>query len=249
MIETVVPLPEEAVEEKVVSPFKQRFSDAPWFERLKATPILLIGAGGIGSWVAFCLSRIGCGYTIFDMDTVESHNLGGQLYSLEHVGQNKALAISALAHQFSGRENEVQVEGMYTKESPSNEIVIAAFDNMAGRKVAFENWCELMAEDKANEKDYLFVDGRLLAEQYQVYAVTCDPKSISRYRETLFEDGAVPDVMCTLKSTTHCSMGIASDIIGVLTNFATNRAYGIDAREVPFLIEKSIDLFTYNVEV
>lgn len=235
-------------EDVIVSPFKQRFSAAPWFERLKSTHILLIGAGGIGSWVAFCLSRIGCDYTIFDMDIVESHNLGGQLYSLSHVGMNKAVAMQLLAGEFSGYENSVSCDGRYTEQSISNEIVIAAFDNMAGRKIAFENWVALMQDDKGNEKNYLFVDGRLLAEQYQVYAVTCDPKSIERYRATLFEDSAIPDTMCTLKSTTHCSMGVASDIIGVLTNFATNRTYGVDAREVPFCIEKSIDLFTYNVE-
>ncbi len=231
-----------------ISPFKQRFSDAPWFERLKGTPILQIGAGGIGSWVAFCLSRIGCDYTIYDMDVVESHNLGGQLYNLDHIGQNKAVAIKAVAGRFSGEENIVTTAGRYEKDSMSNEVVIAAFDNMAGRKVAFENWLELMKDEK-NKEDYLFIDGRLLAEQYQVYAVTCDEKRIEQYKAALFDDAEIPDVMCTLKSTTHCSMGIASDIIGVLTNFMTNRHYGKNIREVPFLIEKSIDLFTYNIEI
>ena len=121
---------------------------------------------------------------------------------------------------------------------------------MAGRKLAFEKWVQLMSEDtEENKKNYLWIDGRLLAEQFQIYTVTHSPGLIERYRETLFEDGTIADVQCTLKATTHCSMGIASDIIGVLTNFATNRQYGVDAREVPFSIEKSIDLFMYKVEV
>lgn len=90
---------------------------------------------------------------------------------------------------------------------------------------------------------------RLLSELYQVFTVTSDPIKIAKYRTYLFDDSEVPDVACTLKSTTHCSMGIASDIIGVLTNFFANKAYGADIREVPFLIEKSIDLFTYNVTI
>lgn len=236
------------VAEVEVSPFKQRFSDAPWFQRLKSTPILQIGAGGIGSWVAFCLSRIGCDYSIYDMDIVEAHNLGGQLYSLDHIGQNKALAIKNVAARFSGEENVVTTAGMYTESEMSNEVVIAAFDNMKGRRIAFENWVALMKEDEANKKNYLFIDGRLLAEKYQVYAVTCDEARIASYRRTLFDDAEVANVMCTLKSTTHCSMGIAHDMIAVLTNFMTNRAYGKDIREVPFFIEKSIDLFTYNIE-
>lgn len=199
------------------------------------------------SWVAFCLSRVGCNYTIFDMDIVEAHNLGGQLYNLEHVGINKAVAISTLAGSFSGNENTVTTMSRYEKDSPSNEVVIAAFDNMAGRKIAFENWLELMEEDKGNESNYLFIDGRLIAEDYQVYAITCDPKRIEEYKKTLFDDAEIPEVMCTLKSTTHCSMGIASDIISVLTNFMANKHYGFGARDVPYNIIKSIPLMSYEV--
>jgi len=234
--------------ERVVSPFKQRFSDAPWFEKLKGTPILLIGAGGIGSWVAFCLSRIGCDYTIYDMDTVEAHNLGGQLYGMPHINMNKAEAIRSLTLEFSGRENKVDIAGRYDESSMSNEVVIAAFDNMAGRKVAFENWLSLMNESPEEErKNFLFLDGRLIAEDYQVYAVTSDPVRIEEYRKTLFDDSEVGEVMCTLKSTTHCSMGIAHDMISVLTNFMANRSYGFDAREVPYNLVKSIPLMTYDV--
>ena len=90
---------------------------------------------------------------------------------------------------------------------------------------------------------------RLLSEQFQIYTVTNDPGRIEKYKETLFADASIPDVLCTLKSTTHCSMGIASDIIGVLTNFVTNLCYNANIREVPFYIEKSIDLFTYNITI
>lgn len=229
-----------------ISPFKQRFSDAPWFEKLKSTPILLLGVGGIGSWVAFCLSRIGCDYTIYDMDVVEAHNLGGQMYSMEHIGMSKTQAISAVASRFSGQENKVDTFGRYTEKDMSNEIVIAAFDNMLARKLAFTNWLELLNESD-NKEDFLFIDGRLIAEDYQVYTVTSDPQRIEAYKATLFDDSEVAEVMCTLKSTTHCSMGIAHDMISILTNFISNRAYGVDVREVPYNVVKSIPLMTYEV--
>lgn len=228
------------------SPFKQRFADAPWFERLKNTYILLLGAGGIGSWVGFALSRIGCNFTVFDMDSVEVHNLGGQLFNTNHINKLKTESLKEVCNLFSGAENTIRTSGKYTEESFTNPIVIAAFDNMAARKLAFTKWKQLVLDSTEEEKkDCLFLDGRLLAEDYQVYCVTSDPNKIAEYEKTLFDDAEVEEVLCTLKATTHCSMGIASDIIGCLTNFIANRSYGFDARELPFRITKSISLYTY----
>lgn len=234
------------VVEKIYSPFKQRFSDASWFEKLKDTYILLLGAGGIGSWVAFCLSRIGCNFTIYDMDLVEPHNLGGQLFNVNHIGKLKTESVKEICLAFSGNENVIDIKGKYTEDDYTNNVVIAAFDNMAARKLAFDKWKEFvlsLSEEEA--KDCIFIDGRLLAEDYQVYSVTVD--KISEYEKTLFLDSEVEEVLCTLKSTTHCSMSIASEMISCLTNFMANRQFGIDAREVPFRIIKSIQSYTYTL--
>lgn len=235
----------EAVVEKKKSIYKHRFSDAPWLEWIKGKDIMLLGAGGIGSWVAFALSRMGCNLFIYDMDTVEAHNLGGQLYSIEHVGMNKAEATANLGFMFSGKEARNVAHGIFEDDSPIGPIVISAFDNMQGRRLAFNKWAEAMANDPDNADNYIFIDGRLLAEEYQVYAVT--KGNLDKYRATLFEDGEVADAACSMKATTHCSMGIASDMISQLTNFATNRSYGVEIREVPLSITKSIALFTYDL--
>lgn len=145
-----------------ISPFKQRFSDAPWFNLLKNTHILLIGAGGIGSYVCFCLSRIGCDITLFDDDHIGAENICGQLYSLDHIGQNKATTIAQISRRFSGDENNIECYGRYDDKSLSSEIVISAFDNMVGRKLAFEKWVSLVNDaDEITKSDYLFIDGRL----------------------------------------------------------------------------------------
>ena len=236
----------EATKERK-SIYKHRFSDAPWFEWLKKREIIVLGAGGIGSWVSLCLARVGCILHIYDMDTIEAHNLGGQFYNMHQVGQNKAEATSALSRDFSGGESEVYTYGRFDEESPIGPIVISCFDNMAGRQLAFSKWSEALASDPENAADYLFIDGRLLAEDYQVYATTAG--RLDAYRGTLFADGEVQDAHCSLKATTHCAMGIASDMVGQLANFATNRAYGEDIREVPFSIIKCMPLFTYDLNL
>lgn len=227
--------------------YKHRFSDAPWFEWLKKRDVIILGAGGIGSWVTFALARIGCSIHVYDMDTIEPHNLGGQLYSVHDVGQNKAVAIASLSHNFSGGESDITSYGRFDEDSPIGTIVISCFDNMASRALAFNKWSEALASDLDNAQEYLFIDGRLLAEDYQVYGVVAG--RLDAYKETLFEDGEVADAMCSLKATTHCSMGIASDIVGLLTNFATNRSMGMDVREVPFSIIKSMSLFMYELKL
>lgn len=233
-------------EEKIISSFKHRFSDAVWYNWLKGKDVMILGVGGIGSWIAMCLSRIGCIVHIYDMDTVESHNLGGQLYSLEHVGVSKTDATKRICHSFSGGEANVVTNGKFKPTSPINPIVISAFDNMAGRRLAFEKWAEALQEDQENAAEYLFIDGRLLAEEYQVYGVT--QGRLDDYKKTLFSDNEVAEASCSLKSTTHCSMSIGADIVAILTNFAANRVYKDDIRIVPYSIEKSIMSFTYDVK-
>lgn len=237
-----------ATQPRAVSPTKNRFSEAPWFDWMQNKSVLLIGAGGIGSWVGMCLARIGCALVIMDDDLVELHNLGGQMFSVSQVNISKVDALRQNIHNFAGANSMVYVETeRFDEDSMISPIVIMAVDNMKTRKAAFEAWVDLIGED--TQTPFLFIDGRLLAEDYQVYAVT--PDRIEAYRDTLFDDAEVPTEQCTLKSTTHCSLGIASDIVGILTNYAANKAtkaeIGVETRDVPFKIVKNIPNFMYDI--
>lgn len=227
---------------KIPAPVRARFSDAPWFRELDEELVLVLGAGGIGSWVTFCLNRIGCVVHVYDDDTIEMHNVGGQMYGPNSMGELKVDALSSICEQLTGLvyTRIIPHAERYIESSYISPIVIAAFDNMASRKLAFEKWAA--QGDRA-----IFIDGRLLAEDYHVFAVTKGREE--EYRKTLFDDKSVSAENCSLKATTHCSMGIASDIVAVLTNFAANRAtmeeFG-ELRDVPFRISKSIPLFSYE---
>ena len=62
--------------------------------KLSSQKVLVLGAGGIGSCVAFNLARIGVGkITLIDRDVVETTNLNRQmLYTHKDVGKSKAEA-------------------------------------------------------------------------------------------------------------------------------------------------------------
>jgi len=241
---------EEAVEmiSAETSPYKERFKDAMWFEYLQKRWVMILGQGSIGSWTSLLLGRIGCNIYTFDMDNYEQLNLAGQLVGKNDVGKKKVDVAKEMWENFCDTSGSFITEASkYTKDSPSNHIVIAAFDNMEARKVSFENWVNfvegLSEEDK---KKCIFIDGRLSVEDYFVFAVR--PGQEDRYRKFLFDDSEVEELPCSLKSTSHCAAGIASDIVSVLTNFATNTAVEMDLRVIPFMIRKSTLSYTYESE-
>lgn len=238
-----------------------RFKDAPWFPKEK-TDIIIGGAGGIGSWLSLMLSRAGFFPIVYDFDRLEEHNLAGQLYSKEDAEKlmPKVEALKVLCKNFADTDIIVMNE-KYTKESMSHHYVFSAFDNMQARKDMFEAWEEYVAEWqdfnttlKAGEEDFsefsvytpIFIDGRLTAEQMQIFCVT--PDRIEEYKKHLFDDSEVEDAPCTMKQTSHSAAMIASHMVGFFTNHMTNNAEGDSVRNVPFMWEYFIPINYINEE-
>ena len=58
-------------------------------------PIVVIGAGAIGSAAVVTLAKMGCGnMTIWDHDMLEEHNVSNQLCHLDAIGKPKAEALA-----------------------------------------------------------------------------------------------------------------------------------------------------------
>lgn len=238
--------PTKYIKVQKTDPVRARFSEAPWMSYLANATVVVVGAGGIGSWVTMCLARIGCKVILYDADLFEVHNMGGQLVQTTQIGNNKAVSVKDTCIALVGASaNIVTVAEMYTKDSPTSPIMIAAVDNMKTRRLIFDKWSN-MYPDSA---EALLIDGRLLAEDYQVYGVMKD--RTKAYEETLFSDNEVPTENCSLKATTHCSLGITSEIISILTNHAANittkSTDGIELRDIPFKIVKSVPNFLYDL--
>lgn len=219
-----------------------RVKGASWFPLLHKKDIMVLGQGGIGSWTSFLLSRIGCNLHIYDMDRYEDHNMTGQLVKESHMGRLKTEAMKDVIKEFSP-DAEVTTYGTYEETSPTNNIVICGFDNMAARKVAFHNWKQLVDDyvggESGEEATCFFQDGRLLAEQLQIFNIPGNrPDLIEKYmKDYLFDDADVSDVPCTFKQTSHCAAMIASHMVGFLTNWISETGVG-----VPFKYEYLIPL-------
>ena len=211
---------------------RDRFKGAPWMSDKELT-VLIGGAGGIGSWTALLLKRAGFEIGIYDDDTIESHNLGGQLFRKSDIGTPKVDAVEDVIKQFCGEEittfNERVVE-----DSMTNGLVVMAFDNMKARKVMYESW----KKEFGNNPIALLIDGRLIAEQIQVFCIRGNSADMTTYeKEHLFDDEEVEDAACTFKQTSHFAAGIAFLITTFLTNHVANVLEKNEGRQIPFFTQ------------
>ena len=232
-----------------VEPQFGRVKGASWFPLLYKRDVMVLGQGGIGSWVSLLLSRIGCTLYIFDMDVYETHNMTGQIVKQDAIGSNKAQAMASIIGELSPKCEVHVYPERYTEESFTNEIVICGFDNMAARKLAFKKWKDHVLNLPEGERGKCFFqDGRLLAEQLQIFNISGDYKdSIEEYEEKwLFDDSEVEEAECTFKQTSHCAAMIASHMVGFLTNWVSNSNAASEGkpaiRSIPFMYEYLIPL-------
>lgn len=217
-----------------------RVKGAEWFPLLHQKDILVLGQGGIGSWTSLLLSRIGANLHIYDMDSYEEHNMTGQVVGKSGIGENKALAMKKLIAELSPAASVETYQERYDEDQMTNDIVICGFDNMVARKVAFKKWKEhVNGLDEKGRKNCFFQDGRLLAEQLQIFNIAGDqPDKWEIYeKEHLFDDSAVEDAECTFKQTSHCAAMIAAHMVGFLTSWAVNSVSPMTIRPVPFYYE------------
>ena len=81
--------------------------------------IHILGCGSVGSTIAENLARCGITkMTLWDFDTVEEHNIVNQMFTSEHVGQNKAEALRDMLRSINpeiGDELKVETKGWHGK--------------------------------------------------------------------------------------------------------------------------------------
>lgn len=216
-----------------------RFKDVSWYSE-EPKPILLGGAGGISSWTALLLTRANFSCIVYDADFYEEHNMSGQFVSQANLGMPKVESLFKDIKAFTGDEITPMNE-WFTAESMSNDIMVGGFDNMEARKLFFYNWLEyIKTKPESERKDCLFIDGRLLAEQYQILSFTGDDDdAIAKYQsDYLFGDNEVEEAMCTLKQTSHIAAMIAARITTFVTNHIVNMKFGRVIQKIPFFFEE-----------
>lgn len=245
----IIPVPSATLD---VDETTARFSSAIWFEKIKEQTVVLAGLGGIGSYVAFLLSRMHPrNLFLYDDDTVEAVNLAGQMFGNHNIGERKVYAIGRMVRDMSNYMATYCINEKYTESSQVSEVMICGFDNMEARKVFFNNWVKYVeSKPKEEQKNCFFIDGRLAAEEFQVFGIRGDDTfNIVKYaKEYLFSDAEADETLCSYKQTSYMANMIGSVMVNLFTNFVANSIED-NIRELPFLTTYDGSTMTFKTKL
>jgi tRNA A37 threonylcarbamoyladenosine dehydratase len=92
--------------------------------RIAAAHAVVIGIGGVGSWVAEALARCGIGaLTLIDMDQVAESNVNRQIHALgTTLGASKVAVMAARIADISPATRVIEVDDFITVENVSDRI-------------------------------------------------------------------------------------------------------------------------------
>lgn len=229
-----------------------RFSSAIWYENIQKKVITLAGVGGIGSYVGFLLARMEpASMFLYDNDTVEAVNMSGQLYGQSDLGRYKVVALAEIIRNFANYGSIFAIPERFTSESEASDIMICGFDNMEARKLFFDKWTgHVSSKPKEERTNCLYIDGRLAAEEFQIFCIRGDDEfNINRYsHDFLFSDEEADETICSYKQTTFCANMIASYMVNLFVNFCANQCNPIIDRDLPFLTTYSAETMYLKTE-
>ena len=117
-------------------------------ERFRTSRVVVVGIGGVGSWIAEALARTGFNHlTLIDMDDICVTNTNRQIHTLTTtVGQ---LKVEALAERLKGINPDIEIDAVMDFVTPDNlvdhlsgfDFVVDAIDSVKA-KAAMIAWCK-----------------------------------------------------------------------------------------------------------
>jgi molybdopterin/thiamine biosynthesis adenylyltransferase len=189
------------------------------------TPITIVGCGGIGSFTALALGKMGCTHlTVYDDDLVEDQNIPIQLYRIGDVGQLKVERLADIIKSFTGTGIDARPERVQGQRLQG--IVVSGVDSMEGRRRIWDRSIRFKAGVAA------YIDARMGAEVSRIYTVRpADPDHVRFYERTLYSDDEALQLPCTAQAIVYTGFGIASLVAGQVKRVAMGEAY---KREIIF---------------
>lgn len=242
--------------ENTVLPYNERFRGADWLSEIDYFWHQIIGLGGIGSHLSFQLSRAGARRVeLIDDDIVENHNIGGQLFSHQQIGETKVESTLAMLELLISPEQKNIIYHDKSKVSnldryhynPTSYFVCV--DNMETRINLAKSFKDVWS--KTYEKIYF--ESRLSPTGFEIYCVNHD--NLDFYLENcLFKDEEADGLTCSFKQTTHVAAALASKLVTIYTNYLTNLALNkqmegedVDFFPVPFYYKEDCNLLTSKI--
>jgi len=172
-------------------------------EKLGQGKVGIIGVGSVGSFTALTLAKMGVGKVVgYDEDGVSIHNLPAQFFGKKDVGQFKVDALAGLLEEFT--DTDYVPNNKFYKNQKLQETTIVATDNMASRKLVWEQFL------KQPQAHYL-IEARMGAELAKIYTIRDKTKKTQAfYEKTLHSDDKSYKLPCTARTIIYNVLMISS---------------------------------------
>ena len=151
----------------------------------------IIGAGATGSRVALSLAKLGLrNLHVWDFDSVESHNIANQAFSMSHIGSAKTQALAQVIETGTGLTITVHEEKVDGSQS-LGEVVFLLTDTMASRKEIWEKGLKL------KPRTQVLIETRMGAAEGRVYTLCPSRRThIAEYEQTFYSDAVAETSAC-----------------------------------------------------
>ncbi len=190
------------------------------------SPIVVVGAGGIGSWAVLALAKMGCpNITAIDFDKIKDHNVATQFYKESQIGMDKVEALKENVLEFTG----VEIVPIPTKwetvfkvpdfqEHIKESIVISAVDSIKARKKLFKFFME------KGVYAHTYIDSRMGGELFRMFTIDWFvPETVEKYTNKLFSKTKIHREVCTERAIAYNTFLSGAMIAHAVKNIVNNQ--------------------------
>lgn len=156
--------------------------------------ITVIGAGATGSFLIHALTKMGLtDITVYDMDTLESHNMGLQNFKHTQLKHNKATALKQNIKEYENIDiNAIPQECKKLEGITQHDIIVFALDNYNARKQILNS---------IKDTGCILIDIRVGNESIHIQTInTSNPEHLRLYKKTIFNDDTSNNLNCTARN-------------------------------------------------
>ena len=138
--------------------------------------ILIIGTGGIGSFLIQFLDKVELyNITVADPDVVEKKNITYQNFDINDVGE---LKVQAIAHKYKSVMVGSKYPILTEKQMQGYDLVVCCVDNLSVRRTLYNtkiNWLDLRAQGRnsalvSHKADPKMYDTLLAGDETKAYS-------------------------------------------------------------------------------
>lgn len=185
-------------------------------------PIFMIGAGATGSFASLSLAKMGfTDIRVFDEDCIEDHNFPNQIFPVNTLGENKAVALKDVVEHFTGEK--ITANSVFYKNQALKGIVVSAVDTMEVRKKIYQNCL------KSGGAVKLLIDPRTGPEMMRIFTVNLELDSERQYYEKNLHTDAEADVApCTARSIIYSVLMVSALVCRQIKLYTMNQEYKKD---------------------